>query len=1076
MSDKASGKEPDNRNPDFEDDDVTMPVGAEVPVDPEAGDQLDVVERWWDEEKTEDVSGAVEPKGKSPRQDETSKPLDDIGLPPRRREPLRPDDSPPEAPLELPNLPEVVAPEEVLREKANPVVVEAEREAESKVEEQLKVIEKEAVAEEAADEVVEEAPDEKTPDTDLPVKKEKGDSGDELDDGPQSKDSSEEDASDDKAASDGEPAPAEKGEDAVVPLTRPGKLIVPALSPSVSAGEEEIPPPLDEDVPPPLDEDIPPPLDELVDVSDKSADENGTEEGDEDFEGEEPEEANEDTGDDPGQTEEEGDGGDADEEAGDETSDAAESPEEEPDATEDSEEETGPDEQAESGEDSEPVEKDQESEEEEEETGESDGESEKSNGDSVSDPDDAEEKSGSTDDIDDLFGDSKPEVAAAAVATQKKQKSKRKVGCWTVFTTLFFLGSLLLFVVIAVAGFFGYQKFRNVEEELKNFAETKLAEEGIFLDYEGWSLNRFPLGLGLEGLTIYETEAKEKPQLRISDLALNTDFVGLIKDRKTGGTAEVLFDDSTVTFFENGEQVAELTGLDAEIIASRETLVIERLETVLGGLDIEGDGQIRFAKSGESGAGEGKKPDSGENGKKSPLDLDFSAMQELAAVLEFEANGAPPSLDIELEFDSENPGTMQLVARFDGEDFKWRGIPVSTATMRAALDPATKRIEIPTFQIGYGEGVIGGVLSFDRETKVLHITQLQSTVDLVALASDFNPEIRESLGMITMVDRPMVQVKGAVPLDNPSNAELEINYEQQHGISIASSSRELPVSNLRGILNFSRGALQTDSFFGRVLGGDVEINGATRLTAEEKPFSGLIEIKGMPLSEVAAYFGKADLGMTGLLHLDFRGVGYSDIQRIRGGGKVQITDSKLPAFPIIGPVQELLGKIIPAFGIQGEGTLDGAYLIESGVLLTNDMIVRQSGAELVTNGSIKLEHQTCDFTTVATLQPTLAKATGMEGKSITIAGDGPISEPSLKLKEFPIDFASGELNEILGTSPETLKELEGLLGDKEQAAKILGKEIEEATGVNLEEGINSLLDSFLGGGGEDESEEENGDQ
>ncbi len=1015
MSDKASGKEPGNRMHDNDnDDDVTMPVGAEVPVDPEAGDQLDIVDRWWDERENE----------KETRTEGREKPnvLDDIELPSLRRESLKVDDAVPEGPLDLPPL------EEVEEAQESEELVDEGSLVESEPKEKIGVdaAEPEAAIEAVAPEEEGVALDEENEESDMVEVAEPEEETDiewaesELEEVEQSET---EDPEKEAVPEEPEPEPeeietsrsespvpvlgkakvaepdetdeAEDEYETVVELARPRKLIVPGATPIVGL--------LDDDDTEEEDE-----VEDQVEGDNLQSLDESLEENDSNKIGED--------------------------DAGDE----------------DSEQESI----SENVDDGEVVDHSR-----EEDTGQSSAEEDTPGKDEEPDDGDSE--------LDDIFSGKKADFAAVPNRVQKK--SKRKSGCWTVFTTLFFFGTLLLIGAIGVVGFIGYQKFQNAEEEIKALAEAKLAKEGIHLDCEGWRLNRFPLSLGIECLTIYETEAKEKPQLSVSDVAVNVDFIGLIKDQKVSGETEIVFNDSTVTFFEDGEQVGELTELDAEMLVSRERIVIERLETALGAVDVKGEANIKLPEAGPGSGGE--ESGAAEQGASS-LDFDFSAIQKFMPFLEFKIYGDSPKLDLELDFDSAKPEEIDLVARFDGSNFSWRDLSVSTATIRASFDPATKRIEVPTLQIGYGEGVIGGVLSFDTETKILHVKQLQSTVDLIALLSEIKPELGDSFGAMSMIDSPMVQVSGTVPMEAPENAELAINYEHHHGIVITSSSRELPVSNLRGIVNYSGGTLQTDSFSASVLGGNVELNGAKRLTAGEKPFSGLIEVKGMPLAEIATYFGKADLGMTGAIYLDFRGVGYGDVKRIRGGGKVLIRDSKLPDFPIIGPVQKLLGTVIPAFGIRGEGSLTGSYLIESGVLLTSDMVVKQGGAELVTNGSIKLEHQSCDFTSVATLQPALAKATGLEGKSITIRGDGLISDPDLELKEFHLDFASSKLSEVLGTSPESLQKLKGMLGDNEQAAKILGAEIEEATGLELGDEIDSLINGFLGGAPSEGVEEE----
>ncbi len=105
---------------------------------------------------------------------------------------------------------------------------------------------------------------------------------------------------------------------------------------------------------------------------------------------------------------------------------------------------------------------------------------------------------------------------------------------------------------------------------------------------------------------------------------------------------------------------------------------------------------------------------------------------------------------------------------------------------------------------------------------------------------------------------------------------------------------------------------------------------------------------------------------------------------------------------------------------------EGDYLIDSGVLLTNNLTGRQSGTEILNNASMRLASQYIEFTSAATLQETLALTTGLADKSIIAEGEGPLISPTLSLAGFPVDFASEKLSEVLGTSPETLSQLSGL--------------------------------------------------
>ena len=644
---------------------------------------------------------------------------------------------------------------------------------------------------------------------------------------------------------------------------------------------------------------------------------------------------------------------------------------------------------------------------------------------------------------------------------------KAKRGCWGVFTTLFFFATILFLLVLAGAGFYGWTKAGQLEEEINSLVSRKAAEQGIFFDYEGWRY-QFPRGIVLENITLYETEAKAKPKLRASDVGVNVDVVSLVRDR-AASEAEISFDGSSLALFHEGESIGAIEQIDGEIFASQEALRIERLEATLGGLITRARGEVILPK------GDGEQEDGAEDAEIEGASTlpDFSPLQKILPLLAIESDGKPPVLDFQLNFDSAQPEAMELSARLTGQDFAWRGISFRSVSVIADFDPATKTVHFPTCQIGHGEGFIGGVLSLNTEAKLLTIQQVQSTVDPIAFLSQYDAEFREKVKDIQLLDTPTIQATGTVPLEDPSNgARLDIIYEHRRGFILSSEGRELTVSDLRGGLNFTGGALETNEFSARILGGDVAVNGITRLTADGKPFSGLIEVSRISLAEIATYFGKPDLGLTGELCLDFRGVGYTELTKIRGGGKLEILNATLPSFPAIGPVQELLGGVIPAFGISGEGRVNGAYLIESGILITNDLTVRQSGAKIITSGSVRLEQLTTDFTSTASLESTLATATGLGDKSIVVKGEGELMSPSLKLSEFPLDFAAGGLSEVLGTSPETLARLQGLVSAEEgAAAKVFGAELEEATGLELGEEVNGLLEGLFGGGAGEAEEE-----
>jgi hypothetical protein len=152
--------------------------------------------------------------------------------------------------------------------------------------------------------------------------------------------------------------------------------------------------------------------------------------------------------------------------------------------------------------------------------------------------------------------------------------------------------------------------------------------------------------------------------------------------------------------------------------------------------------------------------------------------------------------------------------------------------------------------------------------------------------------------------------------------------------------------------------------------------------------------------------------------------------------------------------------VVPAFGARTGDALSGTYIIESGILLTNDLAVTQVGAKVSVDGLVNLKRGTTKFAATARMDPNVVIGMPLEGKEVIIEGEGPWMKPSIKLKRFPVEFASEELSSLLGTSTETIESLQGLIKGEEDVAKMISDQLQKAIG---NEGALSELDGLIDG-------------
>jgi hypothetical protein len=648
-------------------------------------------------------------------------------------------------------------------------------------------------------------------------------------------------------------------------------------------------------------------------------------------------------------------------------------------------------------------------------------------------------------------------VAAPPQPKTEKPAEKEKAGCWTVFATLFFILTLLVVLAVAVAGYLSWSRFSGFAPEVISKAQVYLEERGLYFDYEDGEY-QFPRGVVLTGVTIFESEARQVPRVKFSNLGINIDIIGLIKDQTAVSAVEFSFLDSSLTFFKGGNPVAQLEEISAEILASSRRVDVERFSGRIGGLVLRASGSLSLPRSGASDGAFNNAAFS------EPFGIlgDSAMLENFERWLEVQANGNPLMLDVEFSSD-DGLKSLALDGSLSGSDFLWCGVPMTRASASFGFDAPSKMMEFYSFQFGHGEGELSGMASLDLENNVLTLDEVESGVDLVLMLSAFDAEMAKKLAPIRFLDAPQVQLSGSILLEDLANSNVEIFYDHLLGLVYTSDSRDFPVSQIKTAIKLSGGSLIVKDATAQLLGGDFNMGGKVSLVDGGYPFSlAPFRLDRVPLDSIGEWFGIDSRAMNGDVAFEFRGSGTNDISDIRGGGSILVTEAKLTEFPIVGEIQDFLGKVVPAFGVRTGDALSGTYIIESGILLTNDLTVTQVGANVLLDANVNFKRETTKFTARASMDPTVVTGMPLEGKEVIIEGEGPWMKPSIRLKRFPFEFAAEELSSLLGTSAETMEILQGLIEGEEDLAKMVSDQLQKNIGSEgaSSEG-NGLVDGII---------------
>ncbi|NNE92303.1 MAG: hypothetical protein HKN23_11700, partial [Verrucomicrobiales bacterium] len=589
----------------------------------------------------------------------------------------------------------------------------------------------------------------------------------------------------------------------------------------------------------------------------------------------------------------------------------------------------------------------------------------------------------------------------------------------------------------------------------------KLASEGIHLDYEDrkWI---FPRGLVLSGVKIFASEAKEQKVLEVGNFGVDLDVWRFLSTRSAEGLqAVVTMDGSDAALYSGGEEVCTILNMRANLFATREKLAIKRLRGTVNGLDFDIEGMINLPEpaSTDPAVPTDAASDAG-NVTEGPV-LDFAFLEPAMEQVVFTSSesGKNPLLRVNVSLDTADQTSLHASGKLSGRSFTWKDLPLDFADITFDYSQKLGVIELLDTKLGYQGGTVSGRMQILLERDTINIESLTSTANLIDLAAQFDPEIQKTFQPIEFVGNPDLSLNGVVNTADFWASTLVMDYQHWDGFFVATGGKKVPVRELDGRVTLRGETLNTESFQAEILGGNLDINGYLKPKEQGLPFAAAVVLRMLPMEKLAELGATADAGLSGLLSADFRGKGVSNnLAALQGSGKVRVESGKLYSVPVLGPIQKNIANVLPIFGTREKSNLQGSYLIESGVLVTNDLLIRSDGTKIKVDGSINLAQQTTDFEAKANLDGPLGLATGLVSEVLVVEGSGPLANPDVELKSVPdgiSNLTSGALKSAVGIAGEGVRNIgESTVGE--------GARVIEENARKVGEGLKGVLKGLRG--------------
>jgi hypothetical protein len=297
------------------------------------------------------------------------------------------------------------------------------------------------------------------------------------------------------------------------------------------------------------------------------------------------------------------------------------------------------------------------------------------------------------------------------------------------------------------------------------------------------------------------------------------------------------------------------------------------------------------------------------------------------------------------------------------------------------------------------EGVATGGFTYDFKKHEVRISNIKSSLQPAEMISWIDPDLWKSVIPYKFRRAPNITASGIYQFAGGKNTRLDINVDAPNGMDYVFLGKTLPFDRVSGKLTFTNDRLQLIDLKSDLFSGVVRGNADISLARNDPRYKADIIVKRIDfprLTELYYQYKTAE----GQLHgnYDFTGLG-SDARKMRGTGKIEVTDGNVFAIPVFGPLSEILNNILPGSGYSVARKANAAFTIAGGVIHTDDFEAAGNLFSMLGNGDIHFLDDKLDFNLRMSMKGPGVLLAPMY-KLFEYTGEGSLKKPDWHPKRF----------------------------------------------------------------------------
>ena len=327
---------------------------------------------------------------------------------------------------------------------------------------------------------------------------------------------------------------------------------------------------------------------------------------------------------------------------------------------------------------------------------------------------------------------------------------------------------------------------------------------------------------------------------------------------------------------------------------------------------------------------------------------------------------------------------------------RFRGTWMNSGTARVHF--ADGAVTWEDIQVARNEGTGSGGFTYDFKKHEVRISNIRTSMYPAEIIMWIDPKTLKTVAPYKFRRPPNVVANGVYQFRGGKNTRLEIKVDGS-GMDYVFLGKTLPFDRVSARLLFTNDRLQLGDIRADLLAGTLRGNADISLARNEPRYRANLAVNEINFPRLTdLYFNyKTSQGVLRGSY-EFNGMG-NDWRTMRGSGKVEVSNGDVFAIPIFGPLSGILNHIVPGSGYSIAHKADAKFIVENGIIHTEDFEAAGSLFSMLGNGDLHFLDDKLDFNLRLDMKGPGIVLTPMY-KLFEYAGEGSLKKPDWHPKRF----------------------------------------------------------------------------